>query len=182
MSVERDDLGYAHRNEFLQHLSAVQRFARVAAMLTSAVKAGHHDRDRLRLAARSGYDAFEIGIMIVRRHMVLEPEHIVSDRIVAHIAEDIKILASHSLHDKSLAVARSKSRAYVLDKEGVFLELLTLGFRLLVVPVDQIIIYLVAQVFGARECDDRHVGCVFVEIEYRLEKRSHSCLRMLLSP
>ena len=179
--VERDDLGHAHRHKLLQHLRAIERFARVAAMLSAAVKAGHHHRDRLSFAARRRDDALEVAVMIVRRHVILETEHIVSDGIVAHVAKDVKILAAHRLHHQTLAVARREPRADVLYEECVAMQLLALCLRLLVVPVDKIVVDLVAQLLCARQSDYRHIGRVFVKIENGFKKRSHQCLRPKLS-
>ncbi len=159
MRVERDNVGY-------EHLSAVERLARVTSMLSAAVKYRHNDGYLLRFAPDSRYDPLEIGIMIVGRHTVLGAEHIVSQRIVAYVAKDIYVLSSHCFVDKSLTVARRESRAFIIDKESLSLKRLVTFFSLLIEPVDKVVIYLFPHILRALHRNDSELGLVFVKIKY----------------
>ena len=86
--VEGEQAVHPHRLQLAQHDRAVEGFPRGFAVLPPLVQEGHDDGDALRLPVAGRDDALEILVVIVRRHAVCLPVHLICERPVAYIQKD----------------------------------------------------------------------------------------------
>ena len=110
MGIESDDVIHSHLYQLLQSYGTVQRFPCRSLVLPALVQEWHDDGDAPCLSSHSRYDTLKILIMIIRRHMVLLAEHVVSHAVITDIHQKIQIHASHGLVYHTLAFAGSESR------------------------------------------------------------------------
>ena len=103
MSVESDDVVDTHSYEFLQRDRAVQRFPGCALRLEALIEIRHDDSDSTGLALDSRDHTFEVGEMVVRRHVVLETEHLVGLAVIDDIHQDVEVHTSDRLIQYALA-------------------------------------------------------------------------------
>ena len=85
MRIEGEEVLHAHLMKFLQHHRAVQGFSSGTLVLSGLVHKGHDDVDTLCFSRRSGNQAFQIRIVVIRRHVIHMTEDGIRDGIVHHI-------------------------------------------------------------------------------------------------
>jgi len=104
-------------------LTAGRRSPRAgAAMLTAFVEHRHDDVDAVRLAADSRDNAFQVGIMLVRRHRDFASIELIGALIRAHIADDKQVIAANGIRDHTLAFACTETRAVRFQQEAVLIR------------------------------------------------------------
>ena len=119
MGVKGDDVLDADRAQLLQGEGAVQTLAADAAMLAAAVQAGHDHADAMGTAGDSLNNAHQVLEVVVRGEVVLIPEELVGDAVVARIDEDVQVVAAGGRLDKAFRIAGLETRAVAGDDEGI---------------------------------------------------------------
>ena len=121
VSVKRNDIGNAHILKLLKRYSTVKRLSVVSSVLSSAVKYRCDNVDTVSLTADSLYDTLEVLEVIVGRHTVHSAEQWIFKAVVAKIGNNINIITSYSVLDKSLTVTGRKSGAFILNEKIIII-------------------------------------------------------------
>ena len=119
MGIKGDDVLDADRAQLLQGEGAVQTLAADAAMLAAAVQAGHDHADAVGTAGDSLNDAHQVLEVVVRGEVVLIPEELVGNAVVARIDEDVQVVTAGGRLDKAFRIAGLETRAVAGDDEGI---------------------------------------------------------------
>ena len=119
MGIKGDDVLDADRAQLLQGEGAVQTLAADAAMLAAAVQAGHDHADAVGTAGDSLNNAHQVLEVVVRGEVVLIPEELVGDAVVARIDEDVQVVTAGGRLDKTFRIAGLETRAVAGDDEGI---------------------------------------------------------------
>ena len=159
VGVKGNDIIYAHPDQLLQGDGAVQGFTLAAGLLAAFIKVGHDNGDPPGLAAGGRDHALEIGVMIVRRHMVLQTEHFVGLAEVDHIYKDIEVHTADRLGKDAFAFAGTETRQVAVHDiagtliivESGIMSVLALAFRS---PAGQVIVNLFSHFLTAYYRDD----------------------------
>ena len=116
MCVKGENAVHTHVFQLPQHHRAVQRFACRFPVLPAFVKEGHDDRDPLRLAVAGRDHAFQILIMVIRRHVVFDTVHLIFQRPVAYVHQDENIPVPYGFLEDALCLPARKARALRLNQ------------------------------------------------------------------
>ena len=103
--VECDNIIHAECFELLKDICAVERLASASNLLSAFVEIRHDDIDPVSFSAGGSDDALEILKMIVRRHDIIKTAHLVCERVIAYVDEDVEIIAADSFLNCSFAFA-----------------------------------------------------------------------------
>ena len=109
--VKGDDAADAHVLQLPQHHRAVQRLPGGLPVLPSLVQEGHDHRQPGGLPVAGGDNALEILVVIVRRHPVGLPVHLVGQGIVAYVHENVKVLIPDRFSENPLRLSAGKAGA-----------------------------------------------------------------------
>ena len=159
VGVKGDDVGDAHGLQLLQRDGAVQAFPVGAAVLAAAVQQRHNDAHALGFAAGGLDQTFQVLEMVVRGHKVLMAENLVFLVVIAHVYDEIDIVAAHGGADEALAVAGGKAGAFALDDKRV------LAHPGLLRPAEQVTVDLGGELLGAGHGNQAEVGEAFIGVE-----------------
>ncbi|EFB76105.1 hypothetical protein SUBVAR_05891 [Subdoligranulum variabile DSM 15176] len=173
MGIKGDDILDAYRAQLLQGERAVQTLAADAAMLAAAVQAGHDDADAVGTAGNRLDQTHQILEVIVGREVILVPEQLVGNTVVARIDEDKQIVAAGRGLDQALGITGLKTRAIRRDDERLHIH------ADLTRPADQMTIHQFAEFFGTRAGDQAQISnCIFFGKKIARAKIlfSHTCL------
>ena len=91
IGVKGDDVVDAHAYQFLERDGAIEGFSGSALVLAALIEVGHDHGDPARLAADGSDHSLEVLIVIIRGHMVHEPEHFVGLTVIDYIREEIEV-------------------------------------------------------------------------------------------
>ena len=111
MHIEGKQRMHTHAFQFPKHRCAVQRFPGRFAMLPAFIKEGHNDGYPFRSAVARGNNAFQILVVIIRRHPVEHAGHLICQGRIAYIKQDINILVSDSFCYHTLCFPAAEPRA-----------------------------------------------------------------------
>ena len=191
--VESDDVLDAEFCELLKNVGTVKRLAAVPQLLPAFIEVGHDDVDAVCFAAGSGNDSLQILVMVVRRHDIIKTCHRIGQTVIAHVDEDVKILATDRLLDRTLAFSRTEAGSGGLhDKgvEGIIICIIhTFGLYALFSPVNEKSVDLCTDLLGALQRDNAEFSvssCAVKRLFLRIGRpffhvfppRSFFCMRM----
>ena len=119
MSVKGDDVRYTHPCELLERNRTVQRFSLCPPVLPSSVQKRHDNRDPLCLSVSSRDDPLEIGIVVIRGHIICFSAHLVLNAAVQNIDQNVEIGSADGIIDDALPFTGSEARAGAADQIAV---------------------------------------------------------------
>ena len=88
-------------------------------MLTAFVQEGHDNGDPSGFSATGSNYTLKILIVIIRRHSVQISVHLVGERVVAYINNNVYVLVSYGLAQNALCFAAGKPGTLHVDKESL---------------------------------------------------------------
>ena len=178
MGVKRDDVLDTDVAQLLQRKGAVQALTADAAMLAAAVQAGHDDADAVGAAGNGLDQTHQVLEVVVRGEMVLIPEQLIGNAVVARIDEDIQVVAAGGRLDETLCVAGLETRAVGRDDEAVDIRVADLAR-----PADEVTVNEFAKLLCARTGNQTEIGdCVLFGKEITRAKILFSHYRYSLLP
>ena len=178
MGVKRDDVLDTDVAQLLQRKGAVQALTADAAMLAAAVQAGHDDADAVGAACNGLDQTHQVLEVVVRGEMVLIPEQLIGNAVVARIDEDIQVVAAGGRLDETLCVAGLETRAVGRDDEGVDIRVADLAR-----PADEVTVNEFAKLLCAGAGNQTEIGdCVLFGKEITRAKILFSHYRYSLLP
>ena len=147
-------------------------------MLAAAVQAGHDDADAVGAACNGLDQTHQVLEVVVRGEMVLIPEQLIGNAVVARIDKDIQVVAAGGRLDETLCVAGLETRAVGRDDEGVDIRVADLAR-----PADEVTVNEFAKLLCAGTGNQTEIGdCVLFGKEITRAKILFSHYRYSLLP
>ena len=143
MRVKGDDVRHAQIHQLLQGHGAVKRLAARALMLTAFIQKRHDNVDAVRVCDRHADQSLQILEMIVRRHVIFEPVHLVSEAVVGDIGDDKQVRSSNGFIDNAFGLSGAKARATGTDQISV--TIIPVKFKADFLPLDQLLRIIAAE-------------------------------------
>ena len=161
MCIKGDDVGNAHRDEFLQAHCTVEGFACRALVLSAFVQHRHDDGNSSCLTADSTDDTLQICEMVVGRHGNLLTVHGVGLTVVEAVGDDVNVMSAHGIVKHTLCFAGAESGAVCGDDEVFCIFAFT--------ELVQILIDAINKAVAASHTDDTELAIV-LRIHYCTSK------------
>ena len=121
-------------------------------MLAAAVQAGHNDADAVCTASHSLNQTHQVLEVVIRGEVVLIPEQLIGDAVVARIDEDVQVITAGRGLDKALCIAGLETRAVGGDDEGVNI------IADFTCPADKVTVHELAELFCTGAGDQAEIG------------------------
>lgn len=104
VSVKGNNIFHAHRHQFLESQSAVQRFTAGTLVLAALVEEGHDYGNAPGLASHSRDEAFQILKVVIGRHVVFVAAERVGEGVIAHVHQNIQIVSPDRFIDNAFCL------------------------------------------------------------------------------
>ena len=121
MSIEGDDIFYAHIDQFLQCRCTVKRFTSDTFALTAFIKVWHDNVDSAGFAANSSDRTLQILEVVVRRHHIGVSADGIIDAVVTNINHNINIIPTYGFADLAFTFTGTETRGLNIDEVGITL-------------------------------------------------------------
>ena len=115
MCIKCQDVVHTHGNQFLQSKGTVHGFSAGASVLSALIQKRHNNRNTSCLASHCRNYPFQIGKMVIRRHMIDFAAKRIRQTVIAHINHDIQVVTAHRLRNLSLAFSASEPGSFCFD-------------------------------------------------------------------
>mgnify|MGYP000231819905 FL=1 len=105
VSVEGDDVFYAHSSQLLQTKCAVERLSSRSLVLAALIQEWHNDIDSAGFSTDGCDDTLQILEVVVRRHVVGVAAQRIGQAVVADIEQNVDIVTADRFVDDTLCLA-----------------------------------------------------------------------------